>query len=133
MGKMVRQPKLMKVPSGMERRRSSYMSGSRGFVAKENDLYFAEKMLTIRNQSLSIDFLKEIVQRWIIENDVDIKLFTPNEYELILKLLSIKDIIFRTSRQAVTIATQNLVALLGFNYSIINAIANVITTDSEVS
>lgn len=90
-------------------------------------------MLTIRNQSLSIDFLKEIVQRWIIENDVDIKLFTPNEYELILKLLSIKDIIFRTSRQAVTIATQNLVSLLGFNYSIINAIANVITTDSEVS
>ena len=34
MGKMVRQPKLMKVSSGMERRRSSYMSGSRGFVAK---------------------------------------------------------------------------------------------------
>ena len=68
----------------------------------------------------------------MIYNEVDMKPFTLREYELILKLLSIKDIIFRTSRQAVTSAIHNLVQLLGFNFNIVNAIANVITTDSEV-
>ena len=41
----------------------------------------------------------------MVENSVDIKPFTPPQYELILKLLSVKEIVERTSRQGVRTAT----------------------------
>lgn len=59
--------------------------------------------------------------------------FSTGEYELILKLLSVKDIIFRTSRQTINLAVHNLAKLLDFKWSIVNAVATVITTDTEVS
>ena len=58
-------------------------------------------MLAIKNQSLSVDFLKELIEKWKAENSVNLKPFTLHQYELILKLLSVKDIVFRTSKQAV--------------------------------
>lgn len=55
---------------------------------------FAQKMLAIKNQSLSVDFLKELIEKWKAENSVNLKPFTLHQYELILKLLSVKDIVF---------------------------------------
>ena len=47
--------------------------------------------------------------------------------------MTVKDIIFRTSRQTVNLAIHNLAKLLDFDWSILNALANLITSDSDIS
>ncbi len=50
-----------------------------------------------------------------------------------MKLLSVKDIIFRTSKASINVAVANLVQLLGFNKPILLALVNIISSDSDVA
>ena len=62
---------------------------------------------------------------------MDLPEISTADLELVLKLLSVRDIIFRSNKAAMNTAVANLASLLGFDKPILSALANIITADAD--